>query len=525
MSPSPRRRLGLFPLFLLPLSLAMGTSGRTGAEDLGSFLASIGTLPLAETDEECTIAILAGSATPDGRPILYKNRDTGSVNNEVAYFTDGLFRYVTIINAGEMHRAWLGVNDQGFAVLNALSYNIADSIDSGITNGTLMKWALMRCKTVSDFEALLEETNTDGRNNPSNLGVIDAAGGATMFEVGNHFWRRYDATDPADAPDGFLIRTNFSLCADTSEAETHRYNRARRLVEQAVEENRADVRFILQTVARDLLSPAVDPYPLPFDGSHPLFPPAMGYVDALITINRRSTVASGAIAGVLPGENPLLSTFYAIVGHPVLTITLPVWVAAGPTPEVLDGASVSQLCTEAQRRAVDAYDWPGVYFLLNTKDLVTDDEDGFLDRVERIEHWVFPAAAAKVEQWRSEGIDPADAATWERRIADQAFAAYMNRPRFGYLAYTMGVQPNPTYGDVAVSYRMDQPPAAAWSIDVLDATGRRVARLAPPEWRSAAGSVWWDGRDAHGRPVASGVYFLKPSGLGAGAAQSVTVMR
>ena len=40
---------------------------------------------LAEPAKACTSAVVSGKATPDGRPLLWKNRDTGYLRNHVAY--------------------------------------------------------------------------------------------------------------------------------------------------------------------------------------------------------------------------------------------------------------------------------------------------------------------------------------------------------------------------------------------------------------------------------------------------------
>ncbi len=65
----------------------------------------------------------------------------------------------------------------------------------GVGNGGLMKRALETCKTVADFEALLEATNATGRSTTANYGVIDALGGAAMFETGPNTFSKFDAND------------------------------------------------------------------------------------------------------------------------------------------------------------------------------------------------------------------------------------------------------------------------------------------------------------------------------------------
>ncbi len=78
-----------------------------------------------------------------------------------------------------------------------------------------MKRALETCKTVADFEALLEATNATGRSTTANYGVIDALGGAAMFETGPNTFSKFDANDETIAPKGYIVRSNF---ATTSKA-------------------------------------------------------------------------------------------------------------------------------------------------------------------------------------------------------------------------------------------------------------------------------------------------------------------
>ena len=37
----------------------------------------------------CTTTIISGKATADGRPLLFKHRDTGATQNKVMFFDDG----------------------------------------------------------------------------------------------------------------------------------------------------------------------------------------------------------------------------------------------------------------------------------------------------------------------------------------------------------------------------------------------------------------------------------------------------
>ena len=476
--------------------------------------------------EECTIAVLSGKAAPDGRPILWKNRDTYILNNEVVYFKDGTYDYVALVNAGDFSRAWIGLNDQGFAILNALSHNLADSMSGGITNGELMKRALQVCATVDAFELLLKETNNPGRENPANLGVIDGIGGAAIFEVGNWSWKRFNAADPEVTPTGFLVRANFSLSADTSWVDTYRYHRARRLLREAIDGDAANVRYVIDRVARDIRSAKVDPYPLPYEGTPPGYPEAKGYVDAGNTINRRSSTAAGIIHGVQPGEDPLLATFYALVGQPVVTIALPVWVAAGDTPPELNGKVTSPLCDLAIERKTDSYDGPYNSSLLNTYRLVGNCRNSYLALVERVERWMFPIIEDHLEKWRETGVDPAKMAFVETGIAARAFVAYKGGPLpYPPLALSVEIGPNPMQTKTTIHYELEVAPPPGATIDLLDVSGRRIRRLSTCGNPDLNGTLCWDGCDGNGTRVAAGIYFLKPSWAGGQAAASVVVVR
>ncbi|MFA4839501.1 MAG: peptidase C45, partial [Candidatus Neomarinimicrobiota bacterium] len=126
--------------------------------------------------EECTTGILSGDVTNSGRPILWKNRDSSFKDNEAAFFSRGGTQFIGIINADDTTQVWAGVNNHGFAIMNAESRDMAVPGEETRFDdeGVLMKIALIHCQTVLDFENLLISTNETGRAVTSNFGVIDA---------------------------------------------------------------------------------------------------------------------------------------------------------------------------------------------------------------------------------------------------------------------------------------------------------------------------------------------------------------
>ncbi len=483
--------------FLLPAPV------RGGATPIGS-----GCDPLSG-GEECTIAVISGRATADGRPIIWKNRDTPYLDNEVTFFKQQDYPHVALTNAGDSTKAWIGVNERGFAILNALSYNLPDMLGAGISNGELMKHALEICGTVAEFEAYLAATNLIGRPNPANIAVLDAEGTAAIFEAGNFSFVRFDATDSIAAPDGFLVRANFSLSADTSGSDTYRYNRCRALLRQGLAAQKITPAYLLQVVGRDLRSIDQDPYPLPSQTAPPGAPGAIGYVNTIDTINRRSTAAAGAVVGVLPGEDRRLSTFWAVLGPPIVTIPLPVWVSAGRTPPCMDGSVTSPLCDAAKERNAGLYDYGSNGSLLNTTQLAGPGPN-WLGRAEEIEEWIFDSTERHLERWRSAGVDPVEMGVLERQIAADGYACYIGGAPARQAQPVLLATPNPMRESTVIRMPDLARASGPTFIEVFNVAGRRIARLASSGAPAAGrGEILWDGRDERGLPISSGVYFLR----------------
>ena len=73
----------------------------------------------------CTSAIISGKATPDGRPLMWKHRDTGEDNNRVDYIKGPKYNFIALINSPDMlPEAWCGTNEVGFSIMNTASYNL-----------------------------------------------------------------------------------------------------------------------------------------------------------------------------------------------------------------------------------------------------------------------------------------------------------------------------------------------------------------------------------------------------------------
>jgi hypothetical protein len=368
------------------------------------------------SQEECTVAIVSGKATIDGRPLLWKNRDTSNLDNEVSYFDDGKYPYIGVINAGDTTQVWMGVNSAGFAIMNSESRDLeGDTLDA---EGYFMKQALMECATVDEFEHLLIETNTTGRETKANFGVIDAKGAAIFFEAGNHTFTKFDANDPEAVPLGFIVRANFAMTAvDTSKSYGKvRYKRANKLFEKFVKEKSLNHKTILQYIARDLVNEQTNPYPLPYEGQQDGKP--AGFIRTYHSINRFRTASCGVFHGVVPGENPLLTSMWIILGEPICGIAVPLWVAAGSVPSAFDGEPTSKLNDLIQQLEMQAYPDTILKRYLDTTALVNKNSDGLLPRLLKIEDEILLITQQKIKNWNEKFSPKNEIVKFENDLID-----------------------------------------------------------------------------------------------------------
>ena len=73
-----------------------------------------------------------------------------------------------------------------------------------------MRLALETCADLNDFEDLLRRSSGKW-GIEANFGVLDADGNVAYYETGYYDFTKFDVNDPAVAPKGYIVRTNFSV--------------------------------------------------------------------------------------------------------------------------------------------------------------------------------------------------------------------------------------------------------------------------------------------------------------------------
>ena len=264
----------------------------------------------------CTSFIISGKATPSGKPMMFKHRDTGELNNRIAYFQGEKYAFIGLMNSPMLDgEVWSGMNEAGFCIMNTASYNLReDSLKCPMDReGELMYHALGNCATIADFEAWLE-TYPQPWGVEANFGIIDAQGGAAYYEMNNHRWIKYDVNAEAE---GYRVVTNFSFAGRYEDYEGwERYQTATAIMKEAFSRDKEMTAVdALNLFSRQYRHEVLD---IDFNKDN-----APEYTVDQDFIPRRITSAVVCFEGVKAGENPLHGVMWTALGYPACAVAVP----------------------------------------------------------------------------------------------------------------------------------------------------------------------------------------------------------
>lgn len=360
--------------------------------------------------QACTTVIVSGSRTVDGRPLLFKQRDTPSLENKVVSFSDGKYSYVGIVNTKDTANlnVWGGHNSAGFAIMNSASYNInpeRDSDDAKDVSGKIMKQALQSCKNLADFEQLLNSLPRP-LHLSSNFGVIDASGGAAYYETNDEGYVKFDANDQNNAPLGYLIRTNFSFSGDRARDKgLSRFQVATELLYRASLTNSLSYEYLLNDVSRSLLH-GITKVDLSKEAQKEN--EGSGFVAFRDYIPRYLTASVLLVQGVKADESPALTTSWITLGFPLVTPSIPVWVDSNhslPTILTADNSGKSRLnewSLNLKKKAFPIERGEGSDYL-NLTALLSKDGVGIYQQLKPVNKKILSESTGYIEKWRKAG--------------------------------------------------------------------------------------------------------------------------
>lgn len=486
-------------------------------------------LPLnVNADEECTIGVATGKATADGRPLIWKTRDSGAQpDNEVKYNSTNLYNFISVNNDGATY-AWMGVNEKGFAIINSVSSDLPGLVNSrGISNGKIMRDCLGSCATVAEFEAFLILTNTTGRTSKANFGVIDSTGAAVIFETsGYQFWK-FDANDTNLTKTGYIIRTNFSVTGGGTYSR-ERFQRSTKLIGDFYSGDSLNHRSILRYQMRNFSDEDSNPITVPFTAKwYPSPSYRYGYLYNYLSICRSTSVSAMVVQGVLPqGEPAYLSTMWTILGQPATGIAVPYW-PVGTTPVVADGPVTAELCDVANEIRTYLYDWPGYSDFLDSYKLLDGSSGGLWKITLPVEDRILHQTDSLLTIWRASPPVSDILLASETEFANLALTTL--KAGRDYLASLSIVDfsgsapeqfsldqnfPNPFNATTKIPFRQSEP---AWiTIKIHDIRGRQLVTLFEGNLPAGKYEVEWNSGD-----FSSGVYLYSITARGSSNSQKI----
>lgn len=376
-------------------------------------LGIVSALFLSEPLLACTSAVISGKITPDGRPLLWKNRDTDFPQNSVKYFSGERYPFIAIVNSVEDNPTdvWIGTNSTGFSLMNTQSYNLVEvkpDEERGEANGRIMRRALEVCATVEDFCHFLD-TIAKPSLIEANFGVIDAKGGAAMFEVDYYKYTMYDANSPKDAPCGYIARTNFSFSGKVNEGAGYvRFMQEDKLLLPASATGQITPQWIFNELSRSFANPMMGIDLKTGDFNRPK---TNGWFVDQDFIARSSTASSVVVQGVKPGENPELTTMWTILGYPPTGVAMPVWLkgADKALPKLMARDSVKKVSPLGNWSVIlagDVFSYTqgmGSNRYMNWEKLYNAEKNGYMQLLAPVEAEVFKRTQPALKEWRKKG--------------------------------------------------------------------------------------------------------------------------
>ncbi len=146
-------------------------------------------------------------------------------------------------------------------------------------------------------------------------------------------------------------------------------------------------------------------------------------------IPRNSSAASVVIEGVKPGESPEYATMWAVVGWPLTSVVMPVWVAGKTAPSLLmaDKNNKSPLCNKAldlKDKCFPIFRGNGFRYL-NINALYNGEKTGIMQQLQPLEDKIFKITKAKLEVWHKDGMNEKNIKEYYQQLDKMVEEEYM----------------------------------------------------------------------------------------------------
>ena len=214
----------------------------------------------------CTIAVLSGKITDNGKPYLFKNRDGSNGDFEVTLvdknsalqcITNNCFKYIAVTKwkeDSENKFIYGGINEHNFAIGNAVisTYDMRDNLSN--KNLYLQRIALESCKTINDFENLLNNWLKNNKNTAINsyYAVIDNNHAVIykVLTVNNKLnITKYDADE---SPSGYYVFSSMLQRFSNNDHESKRMKKFEEIIDNNLNNNKFINFETLKAISRNV---------------------------------------------------------------------------------------------------------------------------------------------------------------------------------------------------------------------------------------------------------------------------------
>lgn len=366
--------------------------------------------------DACTIGIASADITVSGKPMIWKTRDRiARPHNQVYYNTNQTHSFVSVVDTIETY-SWMGVNEEGFAILNSASNDLQEARDFG--NGALMEYALGNFATVAEFEQYLVETNGN-RLTWANFAVLDRTGEVAIFETSNtNFWK-FDANE---SDYGWLVRTNFSVNGG-GQLGLNRYYRTQDIISELVDQDQLSAKNIFRHNLRDLSDELSVEIEIPFEG-HDSFGKPYGFFDTRSSISSYSSVSGAVIQGVDPDQNPKLSVMFTALGNPLFTPAVPVFPIGQPSTYLYNPNGLATFNEKSLEFKESLFPTP-IAYLIDTFSLDSE-YNNFLEDLLDIEENIFEDTQELIEQLSEDDFADTEIYNFQEEVYSLVYDSYQS---------------------------------------------------------------------------------------------------
>lgn len=376
----------------------------------------------------CTSFIISGKATPSGKPMMFKHRDTDELNNRIAHFQGEKYAFMGLVNSPSLDaEVWAGMNDAGLCIMNTASYNLReDQLDCAMDReGEFMYNVLGQCANIQEFEDWLE-TYPQPWGVEANFGIIDAQGGAAYYEINNHRWIKYDVNEEAN---GYRVVTNFSFAGRYEDYEGwERYQTATAIMQEKFsrdEEMTAidAINYFSRPYRHELLQVNYTPNNTP------------EYAVDQDFIPRRITSAVIVFEGVKAGEAPIHTIMWSALGYPACAVAIPLLMNAKYLPTYMSArgkkgdALHSEMC-DASLKIKDTWVFPMKisngkrYICLQNVLIGTANKPAILSCTNKVESKIQKDFLPLYQQWTEGALPDQSFYKWYEQITKQWMKDY-----------------------------------------------------------------------------------------------------